>query len=57
MLIAKRDRTEAYEVYDDGHAVGRIVMPCPAPIFGSAARTVYLRRSPTRPVEPPARVA
>ena len=40
-------RFEVYEVFDDeGHPVGRIVLPTQTPRFGSAEGTVYLRRAP-----------
>ncbi len=57
MLSAKHDSTESYQVYEDGHAVGRIVLPRQVPTFRPTEGTVYLRRSLARHEESRPRVA
>jgi len=53
-LRAKRDRFEAYEVFDDqGKSVGRVILPKEPRLFGPARGTVFLRRDPPRPSSPP----
>ena len=57
MLSARHDSTESYQIYEDGQAVGRIILPRQVPTFRPTEGTVYLRRSPSRLEESRPRVA
>jgi hypothetical protein len=46
-LTPKPDRFETYEVFDEqGHSVGRVILPKRPRFLGAEQGTVYLRRDP-----------